>query len=329
MSVNPIFRGTGSLILLEFMALRSAFTCSVRVQSCNGASPTHKRARNACAGEMLLRPWSAGDNSIEAMRSVNIFAVRFTRLTESRNEQQTHLRKWGRHLSHSASTLCTSHRAPVNTVRLETDAGKTGHKWAKATSIKDIDLTQVHPTFFKFHNGSWVPFEFAQGPLPIAMEAIPVDFLPEFAAYLMENQLTDKIALELGHFANCRSQTDSATAEIEVQWGEHGEPFTLVVSAKDVVGVDGKQRRLVPTGWHLTIPCSGPQNTDTEQPAGTYYLEQTKSDGSKTHKVFVGGGNSSSKNVTAELVVGELVKMGIIHGCASRDLSMPHLASVF
>jgi len=203
---------------------------------------------------------------------------------------------------------------PDHTIRLETDAGKTGYKWAKATPIKDVDQIKLHPTFFKFHDGAWVPFEFAEGPLPINVDVIPAGFFSEVAAYLVQNQLTDMIALELGHFTNCRRQEDSATAEIEVQWGEGGEPFTLSVSAKDLVDVDGKEHRLVPTGWNVTVSSGGPRDPDPAPPAGTYYNEAKKSDGSVTHKVHVRGGNRSSKDVTAEQVVQELVGMGIIRG---------------
>lgn len=206
---------------------------------------------------------------------------------------------------------------PNGTIRLETDAGKTGYKWANAMPITDVDLAQVHPTFFKFHDGALVPFEFAQGPLPVAVDAIPAAFLSEFVQYLVQHQLADMIALELGSFASCRRQKDSATAEIEVQWGDGGEPFTLCVSAKEVLGVDGKESRLIPTGWN--VPATNPSGVQMPAPEtpdpGTYWQSKTVK-GVQTHMVFVGGGNgrNSSNLVTPELVVKELVGMGIIRG---------------
>lgn len=106
---------------------------------------------------------------------------------------------------------------PNNSIRFETVAGETGYKWANATPIEDVDLNKAHPTFFKLHDGRLVPFEFAEGPLPIAIETIPEAFFVEFATYVAQNKLADMVALELGDFADCRRRKDSVTAEIEVQ----------------------------------------------------------------------------------------------------------------
>jgi hypothetical protein len=200
---------------------------------------------------------------------------------------------------------------PDTSIRLETDAGETGYKWANATPIEDVDLNKVHPTFFKLHDGRLVPFEFAEGPLPIAIEAIPNAFFVEFAAYVAQNKLADMVALELGDFADRRRRKDSVTAEIEVQWGEGGLPFTLSVSVEDLVDADGKERRLVPTAWNVPISRGRPRDSSPDKPApGTHWNEATKPDGSKTHKVHV----DSSEDVTPNLLVQKLVGMGILRG---------------
>ena len=119
------------------------------------------------------------------------------------------------------------------------------------------------------------------------------------------------VALELGDFADCRRRKDSVTAEIEVQWGEGGVPFTLSVFVKDLVDADGKERRLVPTAWNVPISRSTPRDSSPDKPApGTYWNEATTPDGSKTHKVHV----DSSEDVTPNLLIQKLVSMGILRG---------------
>ena len=85
-------------------------------------------------------------------------------------------------------------KLPANTIRLETDAGKTGYTWANAMSIDCVDLCRVHPTFFKVHEGSWVAFEFAEGPLPTAPKAITKDLLNQVAVHMVDNRLGDVLA---------------------------------------------------------------------------------------------------------------------------------------
>lgn len=162
-------------------------------------------------------------------------------------------------------------KLPANTIRLETDAGKMGYTWANATSIDRVDLDRVHPTFFKLDEGSWVAFEFAEGPLPIASEAITEDFLSQVTGYMVNNELCDMLALELGQFAKCRAKKDLATTEIEVQWGDSGEAFTICVPVKDLADSGGKehhQQRLVPTGWNVPIRggCGGPRDSSPDKP---------------------------------------------------------------
>jgi hypothetical protein len=98
-----------------------------------------------------------------------------------------------------------------------------------ATPIEDIDLNKVHPTFFQLHDGCLVPFELAEGPLPIAIEAIPDALFVEFAAYVAQNKLADIVALELGDFTDCHRRKDSVMAEIEVQWEDGGLILALLL----------------------------------------------------------------------------------------------------
>ena len=207
-------------------------------------------------------------------------------------------------------------KLPANTIRLETDAGKTGYTWANATSIDRVDLGRIHPTFFKLHEGRWVAFEFVEGPLPIAAEAITEDLLNQVAVYMVDNGLGDVLALELGQFAKCRAKKDLATTEIEVQWGDGGEPFTICVPVKDLADAGGKehhyQQRQVPTGWNVPVrDGGGPRDSSPDKPApGTHWNGSTKADGTKTHKVHV----DSTEPVTPELAVRELVRMGHLRG---------------
>lgn len=108
-----------------------------------------------------------------------------------------------------------------------------------------------------------------------------------------------------------------ATAEIEVQWGDGGEPFTICVPVKELADAGDKehhQQRLVPTGWDVPVRGGGgggPRDSSPDKPdPGTHWNPAKKSDGTVTHKVHV----DNTEPVTPELAVRELVGMRYLHG---------------
>ena len=210
----------------------------------------------------------------------------------------------GFHSLHRHTTL------PNGTVHVESEAGKTGYKWSKATPVENVVLSEVHPTFFKLHEGHFVPFEFAEGPLPIVVNTIPETFLNKIAAYIADNGLVDMLALQIGDFAARRVHEDLAmlaTAEIEVQWGQDGENLTLCVSINDLVDTSGN----VQTGWNVTVPGEKKEPFLPDgPPPGEYWLTSKKGNGAVTHKVWVG----NTASIAPELLVKELIGMGYLHG---------------
>lgn len=179
--------------------------------------------------------------------------------------------------------------------------GVNGFTWNRACAIKNLDDTEIHATFFKVSEMGLVPFEFAEGPSPVAGSEITVEFLSELATYLIGNRLTDLMALEVGNFAISQAKT----AELDIQWGT-AESFTVVIP---FFVLPDELADLVPTGWNVTrsgvgeVPCAPNREPD----AGTTWAAVIKP--KNTHKVFV---NSTSR-VTPGLLTTKLVDMGIIN----------------
>lgn len=189
---------------------------------------------------------------------------------------------------------------PAGTVRLETNMRTYGATWTKATAIENLDEDKTHATFFKLVQDAFVPFEFAEGPSPVARCAIPPRFLAEYAAHLVDNELTDLVALEVGDFAKCNEKSSEGTAELEIQWGNN-DAFTINVPVSILTEAITE---LIPTGWNTNSARLG--NSDADPPAGTHYAKVTTP--KDTHKVFV----DSADPVTEELLFQKLAEGGFI-----------------
>ena len=117
--------------------------------------------------------------------------------------------------------------------------GTNGFTWNRAAMVGDrVNANSMHATFFKVDAHGLAPFEFAKGPSPIDKNNIniPPEFVTEFAMYLIANELTSLMALEVGDFAH--RDPDVKTAELEVQWGDTA-PFTIVVPVSFLAGRAG------------------------------------------------------------------------------------------
>lgn len=203
---------------------------------------------------------------------------------------------FGIHSLHSHGAL------PVGTVRLESGMGN-GFTWTKPTAVEKLDIANVHTTFFKFGDESVVPFEFAEGPSPIDVSKIPAEFISNIGSYLVEHDLTNVIALEVGNFAKGDGVDAKPTAELEIQWGQDIH-FTVVVPTAILKPGAGE---LIGTGW--TVPVAGAPGAikpDGEPDPGTHWLKVERP--KYTHKVYVG----STEPVTPELLVQKLGEQGII-----------------
>lgn len=72
-------------------------------------------------------------------------------------------------------------------------------RWAKATAIQDIDASAIHGHIFVLKENQLQAYEYQQGPLP-DLSGASENFLPEFVDYIVKNNLTTVIGLQvLGH----------------------------------------------------------------------------------------------------------------------------------
>lgn len=179
---------------------------------------------------------------------------------------------------------------PTETVRLETEMGTDGSTWTKSVAIQNLDGVEMHGMLYKLVHDTFIPFEYATGPSPVAGVDIPTEFLTEVAAYLAKNDLGNVIAVEVADFV----KRAEPVAELEIQWGE-SEPFTVVVATSLIAR---SRAELIPTGWNHG---AGPEDPEH----GTHYVKVIQP--KNTHKVYV----DSTEPVSDTLLRKKLAELGI------------------
>lgn len=135
--------------------------------------------------------------------------------------------------------------------------------WTKPTPIKDLDPANIHGHIFKLStDGKLAAYEYREG-RPINVSQINPSFFDEISGYLVENNLTDIIGLQvLSH--------GPSSPMIELVLGN-----TSTVMLDEAQAQYGKSYNT--TGWHAD-PDEGDELKDGEK-----HAETTKG----THRVFV------------------------------------------
>ncbi|CAK7224152.1 hypothetical protein SCUCBS95973_005422 [Sporothrix curviconia] len=208
-------------------------------------------------------------------------------------------------------------RLPSDTVRLEThDLGIEGGSWTRAAAIDGIDLKGIHANLFKLTQNALVPLELAAGPSFVEVGTGPAAnvsaaFLLAAAEYLAKNRLENVLGLEVKKLNEKDAQGCKFMDELEIQWGDKpgSECFAVLLAHEARAKGDRIIGPLTPTGWYAT-GGGAPADPDPVQP-GTHYEKVVVGPKKETHKVIVNR-SSSSVTVTPALVLGELVKMGLI-----------------
>ena len=134
---------------------------------------------------------------------------------------------------------------------------------------------------FKFvpEQNRLVPFGFGTGPSPVSSSCVVDKYVKEFTDYLIKNNLSDMIALEVVHPIE-GGQLGECTSEVEV------DKLGTVVLPKSLVNA----KDLLPTGW------PGPlQPDDSESPPGRTWAKKVDN----SYEVFI---DRRIRN-TGELVV--------------------------
>ncbi|KAI0810103.1 hypothetical protein GGR55DRAFT_679330 [Xylaria sp. FL0064] len=85
---------------------------------------------------------------------------------------------------------------PKDTVLLGTSFEGPIDRWARVTQIKDVDHAAVHGHMFVYQKDRFCAYEYQYGLLP-DFSTVSKDFLPEFVGYLVANDLTSLIGLQV------------------------------------------------------------------------------------------------------------------------------------
>ncbi|KPM41501.1 hypothetical protein AK830_g5107 [Neonectria ditissima] len=141
----------------------------------------------------------------------------------------------GVHLIHGHFSI------PEDTVLLGTNFEGPKGRWAKVTQIKDIDPAAVHGHILVFSKDGLCAYEYQDGPLP-DLSTVSEGFLREFVDYLVANDLTDLIGLqvlgECGEQSMCELILDEGTVMLQANAIKNCEP-TRVTGWKFEAGPGG------------------------------------------------------------------------------------------
>jgi hypothetical protein len=177
-------------------------------------------------------------------------------------------------------------KIPKNTVMLGTNFENPSLRWTKVTDIDKIDPASVHGHIFALTKDGLCAYELQDGPLP-DLSAVGWGFLDEFINYIVRNNLTSLIGLQV---LGCG---DASMSELILDQG------TVMLDSSIV-------KNTVPTritGWKFESVDGNPRvcsanETNAQMTSGN-------------HKVF-NAGKPLPKLENAEDLKGALVVAGIL-----------------
>lgn len=155
--------------------------------------------------------------------------------------------------------------------------------WTKPCAIGHLDAHNIHGHVFKLlPDGRFIAYEYCEGSPPASLASVNSLFFRELMNYLLENNLTDLIGLEVLH-----ENQPQRMVEFEMHGGA-----TILLS--ELEANYGSLDRA--TGW---TQCG----KDGPQP-GTEWAQTTKN----THRVFVKGAEPKDE----EELVATLITEGVL-----------------
>jgi len=96
----------------------------------------------------------------------------------------------GIHLAHAHFSI------PENNVILGVSYDNPHCRWARTTAVQTMNLSNMHGHIFVLRGHNFHPYEYQTGPLP-DLSAVKRTFLPELANYLIENDLSNLVGLQI------------------------------------------------------------------------------------------------------------------------------------
>ena len=156
-------------------------------------------------------------------------------------------------------------KIPESTVLLGTNFQCPNGRWAEATEISSIDPSTVHGHIYVLTNDGFCAYEYQDGPMP-NLTIVGKDFLPEFVNYLVTNNLTHLLGLQV-----LIDGMDQTMWELVL---DHG---TVMLDA--AVVRDCSPTRI--TGWRFEVRDGQPRVCQSNET----HAEMT----SGSHKVFNAG----------------------------------------
>ena len=104
-----------------------------------------------------------------------------------------------RHNAHKVLGVHLIHghfKIPESAVMLGSNFQSPNGRWVKATEIASIDSAAVHGHIYVLTHDGFCAYEYQDGPMP-DLSIVGKDFLPEFVEYLVINNLTHLLGLQI------------------------------------------------------------------------------------------------------------------------------------
>ncbi|KAL6364214.1 hypothetical protein LRP88_02130 [Fusarium phalaenopsidis] len=114
-----------------------------------------------------------------------------------------------RHNAHKVLGVHLVHghfKIPESTVLLGTNFEEPKGRWARVTPVEKIDPATIHGHIFVFTKDGLCAYEYQDGPMP-DLSGVGEGFLKEFVEYLVANNLTDLLGLQV--LTECGGQSMS------------------------------------------------------------------------------------------------------------------------
>ncbi|KAI1318810.1 hypothetical protein F5Y16DRAFT_406210 [Xylariaceae sp. FL0255] len=191
---------------------------------------------------------------------------------------------FGVHLIHGHFAL------PQNTALLGTNSDTPCGRWARATEIRAIDLSNVHGHVFVLTDQTFHPYEYQAGPPP-DLSRVGDTFFQELADYLRANNLSSLIGLQV------IDHNSAAMLELVLPRG------TVMWEVSNLIGCVPTRQ----TGWKFEVENCQPRVCKSNETHGTH---------ENGHKIYNEGAPCPNL-VTLQDVKNALARAGIFRAVST------------
>ncbi|KAK7416917.1 hypothetical protein QQZ08_011835 [Neonectria magnoliae] len=167
-------------------------------------------------------------------------------------------------------------KIPESIVLLGTNFEEPKGRWARVTPVEKMDPATVHGHIFVFAKDDMCAYEYQNGPMP-NISGVGEGFLKEFVDYLVANDLTDLLGLQV--LTKCGDQSMS---ELILEDG------TVMLDTLVIKGCTSYRI----TGWNFETAHGNPRVCQSNETHATMT--------SGNHKVF-NAGNLQCRQTTSQV----------------------------